>query len=136
MGALCQAQKDLHRHGGDNQIKLVGFGLNSDTYAMQLVLKKARLEFDYAEINMLKGEQDSEEFKTAHPSGVIPILEDKGQIIYGSTFIMMAHIAGKYKNVGERLIPKEFKVQISREYDCFESGQKRMIKILRRMLIA
>ena len=100
------------------------------------MLKKARLEFDYAEINMLKGEQDSEEFKTAHPSGVIPILEDHGQIIYGSTFIMMAHIAGKYKNVGERLIPKEFKAQISREYDSFESGQKRMIKILRRMLIA
>ena len=100
------------------------------------MLKKARIDFDYEEVNMLKNEHMTEEFEKCHPCKYIPILQDGNAIIYGTTFIMLAHICHRFKKEGERLMPKEYKQELSREFSAFEETQKRTIKLLRRMLIA
>jgi glutathione S-transferase len=38
------------------------------------MLKKARIDFDYEEVNMLKNEHMTEEFEKSHPCKYIPIL--------------------------------------------------------------
>lgn len=140
MGGLClqsqQQTTDRYRWLSENKIKLIGFSLNADTYAMQLILKKAGINFDYEEVNMLKNEHESETFEKVHPCKFLPILQDGDAFIYGTTFIMLMHVCNRFKKQGERIMPKEFKAELSREYSAFEENQKRTIKLLRRMLIA
>lgn len=84
----------------DNKVKLIGFSLNAETYAMQLLLKKARISYDYVDVNMLKGEHESEEFEQTHPCKYLPILQDGQAFIYGGTFIMMQHLSNRFKKEG------------------------------------
>ena len=56
------------------KLNVIGFNLNPDSRAMVYFCKLSWLEHEYHEVNMLKGEHLTEEFKTAHPSGVLPIL--------------------------------------------------------------
>jgi glutathione S-transferase len=104
----------------DNKVKLIGFSLNADTYAMQLLLKKARIPYDYEEVNMLKGEHESEEFEKTHPCKYLPILQDGNAFIYGGTFIMITHLSNRFKKEGQRIMPKEYVTELSREYSAFE----------------
>ena len=100
------------------------------------MLKKARIMYDFEEVNMLKGDHNSSEFEATHPSRYIPILQDGEAFIYGNTSVMLAHICGKFKKQGEKIMPKEYKAELAREFSEFEENQKRTIKLLRRMLIA
>lgn len=103
---------------------------------MQLMLKKAGISYDYQDVNMLKGEHESAAFVEAHPSGYIPILQDGDAYVVGTTYIMIMYICNRFKKEGERLMPKEYRAELSREFSSFEETQKRTIKLLRRMLIA
>ena len=69
---------------------------------------------------MLKGEHESEEFEQTHPCKYLPILQDGQAFIYGGTFIMLQHLSNRFKNVGQRLMPREYKTELSREYGAFE----------------
>ena len=120
----------------DKQIKLIGFSLNADTYAMQLMLKKMGITYEYQEVDMLKGEHETEEFERIHPCKFLPVLQDGGAFIYGNTFIMLAHLCSRFKKEGERIMPREYKAELSKEFSAFEDNLKRTIKLLRRMLIA
>ena len=100
------------------------------------MLRKAGINFDYEEINMLKNEHESEAFEKIHPCKYLPILQDGDAYIYGTTFIMLMHVCNRFKKQGERIMPKEYKAELSREYSAFEENQKRTVKLLRRMLIA
>ena len=46
---------------------------------------------------MLKGEHQTAEFKAAHPSMHMPILQDGTQSVYGSTLIQMMHMCNRYQ---------------------------------------
>ena len=77
-GSLCKEQSDL-RPGiipGVNlkKLNIIGFVLNADTRALQLYCQISDLDYQYVEINMLKGEHQTAEFKQAHPSMHMPIL--------------------------------------------------------------
>ena len=59
-GSLCKEQSDL-RPGiipGVNlkKLNIIGFTLNADTRALQLYCQISDLDYQYVEINMLKGE--------------------------------------------------------------------------------
>lgn len=132
----AQIQVREHKWQSEGKVKLIGFVLNADTYTMQLMLKKAGISYDYEDVNMLKNEHESEQFEKAHPCKYLPILQDGDAYIYGSTYIMLMHICSRFKREGERLMPKEYRSELSREFSAFEETQKRPIKLLRRMLIA
>ena len=102
MGAsLCKDQADI-RPGlvigfQPDKINIIGFCLNSESRALQLYCEISHLQYNYIEINMLKGEHRSEEFKSAHPSMHMPIIQDGVQSVYGSSLIQMMHIANRYQ---------------------------------------
>ena len=92
MGAtLCKDQAD-YRPGivtgvQPNMLNIIGFCLNSDSRALQLYCAISHLDYNYIEINMLKGEHKTDDFKKAHPSMHMPIVQDGVQSVYGSTLI-------------------------------------------------
>ena len=104
---LCKDQADTIRPVGTVgsitgvkpvKINLIGFFLNADSRALLLYLQISGLDFEYVEINMLKGEHTTNEFKIAHPSMHLPIIQDGPQSVYGSTLIQMMHICNRYQN--------------------------------------
>ena len=100
---LCNDQVDTRPVGSivgvkPGKINLIGFFLNSDSRALLLYLQISGLDFEYVEINMLKGEHMTTEFKIAHPSMHLPIIQDGSQSIYGSSLIQMMHICNRYQN--------------------------------------
>ena len=93
MGAyLCKEQIDT-RPGAmikgvkANKINIIGFSLNSDSRALILYCQLSGLEYETVEIDMLKGEHQTAEFREAHPSGHLPVVQDGVHAVYGSTFI-------------------------------------------------
>ena len=102
MGAsLCKDQVDTRpgaiASSSKIDINIIGFCLNADSRALQLYCQISQLPFRYTEKNMLKGEHMTAEFKKAHPSMAIPVLEDGNQSVYGSTLIQMMHLANRYQ---------------------------------------
>ena len=78
--SLCKDQVDT-RPGiipgvKPNKINLIGFFLNADSRALLLYCQISGLDFEYIEINMLKGEHTTADFKKAHPSMHMPIVQD------------------------------------------------------------
>ena len=74
----CKESKD-YRPGliegvKPDKINIIGFSLNADSRALQLYCDISHLDYNYIEINMLKGEHMKEEFKKAHPSMHMPIV--------------------------------------------------------------
>ncbi len=89
--ALCKDQADT-RPGiipgcKPGKINIIGFSLNADSRALQLYCEISGLDYEYIEINMLKGEHTTADFKKAHPSMHMPIVQDGTQSVYGSTLI-------------------------------------------------
>ena len=101
MGAyLCKDQADT-RPGyipgvQQDKINIIGFALSADSRALQLYCMISQLEFEYIEINILKGEHKTPEFIKAHPSMHLPIMQDGPHSVYGSTMIQMMHICNRY----------------------------------------
>ena len=75
---LCKDQADM-RPGiiegcSASKLNLIGFFLNADTRALTLYCQISDLDYNYIEINMLKGEHQTDKFKEAHPSMHLPIV--------------------------------------------------------------
>ena len=89
--SLCKDQADIRPgiiEGVQlNKINIIGFSLNADSRALLLYCQISGLDFNYIEINMLRGEHQTEEFRKAHPSMSMPILQDGTQSVYGSCLI-------------------------------------------------
>ena len=99
--SLCKEQVDTRpgviKGVSADKLNIIGFSLNADSRALQLYCLISQLDFEYIEINMLKGEHKTEEFMKAHPSMHMPILQDGTHSVYGSTLIQMMHICNKYQ---------------------------------------
>jgi len=70
-------------------MKLFGYWRSSATYRVRIALHLKELPFDYEPVNLLKGEQRSEEFLKRNPQGLVPALQtDEGSILTQSTAII------------------------------------------------
>lgn len=48
---------------------------------------------------------------------------------------MVVHICSRFKKEGERIMPREYRAELSREYSAFQDTQQRTIKALRSQLL-
>jgi glutathione S-transferase len=54
---------------------------------VRIVLDEKELSYDFANVDLRKGEQRRPEFLRLNPFGKVPVLEDEGVVIYDSTII-------------------------------------------------
>ena len=70
-------------------MKLFGYWRSSATYRVRIALHLKELEFEYEPINLLKGEQNSDEYLKRNPQGLVPAFQsDEGAILTQSTAII------------------------------------------------
>ena len=70
-------------------MKLFGYWRSSATYRVRIALALKGLDYDYAPINLLAGEQKSEAYLANNPLGLVPAFEtDDGAVLIQSLAIM------------------------------------------------
>ena len=140
---LCKDQADI-RPGiipgcSLDKINVIGFFLNSDSRALTLYCQISDLDYNYVEVNMLKGEHTKEEFKKAHPSMHLPIVQDGAQSVYGSTLIQMMHIYNRHQASkganADRLHMEANLPQLNSLFAAFDQRVRPVTKRIRSMLL-
>lgn len=54
---------------------------------VRIVLAEKELSFDAVQVDLVKGQQRSEEFRRLNPFGKVPVLVDESSVVYESTII-------------------------------------------------
>ncbi|XP_068143764.1 glutathione S-transferase 1-like [Drosophila tropicalis] len=94
-----------------SNIVLYGTDISPPVRACKLVLKALDLPYQYKNVDLLKGEHQSEEFLKKNPQHTVPLLDDNGLIISDSHAIV-CYLVDKYaksdelypKNLGKRAL--------------------------------
>ena len=140
--ALCKDQADTRPRTvtgvAIGKVNVIGFFLNADSRALQLYCRISGLDYEYVEINMLEGQHQTEEFKSAHPSLHLPIVQDAYQSVYGSTLIQMMHLANRYQKTEEkdRLSMHPNLAKLNNLFATFDQRIRPVTKRIRTMVIA
>ena len=140
--ALCKDQADMRPQTVKgvkyDKLNIIGFCLNPDSVALQLYCQASGLDFEYVEVNMIAGENKKPEFIEAHPSGHIPIMQDREQAVYGTSFIQMMHIYNRYQASGnkDRMNMKQNLAQLRKLFEMFDQRVRPVTQQIRKMLCA
>ena len=68
-------------------MKLYNFGRSSASYRVRIALNLKGLDYEYASVNLTRGESRAPSYETINPQGIVPSLEDNGRIITQSLAI-------------------------------------------------
>ncbi|KAJ7942490.1 Glutathione-S-transferase [Quillaja saponaria] len=74
----------------ENKLILYSYWRSSCSYRVRIGLNLKGLKYEYASINVLKGEQRDPEFLKLNPIGYIPVLVDGG-IVLADSFAILLH---------------------------------------------
>lgn len=62
-------------------MKLYGYFRSSASYRARIALNLKGLKYEYAAVNLLEDETESEQYRRINPQAIVPALEDQGVII-------------------------------------------------------
>jgi len=83
--------------------------LSQPSRSIWILLKKNKTAFESKEMDLMKGEQKTEEFKKLNPFGMVPCIDDGGFFLVESVAVIK-YIIGKYK-MPEHWYPSDLKCQ-------------------------
>ncbi|XP_016984880.1 glutathione S-transferase 1-like [Drosophila rhopaloa] len=86
-------------------IVLYGMDISPPVRACKLTLRALNLDYEYKELNLLAGEQFSDEFLEKNPQHTVPLLDDNGALIWDSHAIV-CYLVDKYAKSDE-LYPRD-----------------------------
>lgn len=73
-------------------MKLFGYWRSSATYRVRIALALKGLDYDYAPVNLLKGEQKSDEYLAKNPHGLVPALETHDGAILTQSLAILEYL--------------------------------------------
>jgi glutathione S-transferase len=85
-------------------IQLYGHELSGNSYKVQLLLSLLRLEYEWINVDLLKGEHRSSEFLELNPFGQVPLLMD-GDVKLADAQAILVYLARQYG--GDQWLPLE-----------------------------
>ncbi|MEO1251650.1 MAG: maleylacetoacetate isomerase [Pseudomonadota bacterium] len=74
------------------RMKLFGYWRSSATYRVRIALALKGLSFDYAPVNLLKGEQKTESYLSKNPLGLVPTLETDDGALLGQSLAILEYL--------------------------------------------
>lgn len=118
------------RKGKLLMLKLYGFDLSTPVNKVKYTLNFLHIPYEYISINPQKGELQLPEHLGRHPAGKVPVIDDKGFILFESNSIIR-YLAQKENN--NQLYPSDLKSQaIVNQWIDFSSNHigKNMSRII------
>ena len=65
----------------DSRLKLYNFSRSSASYRVRIIANLKGITYDYASINLMRGESRQPSYEALNPQGRVPALEDNGRLI-------------------------------------------------------
>ncbi|HVN88740.1 MAG TPA: maleylacetoacetate isomerase [Candidatus Binataceae bacterium] len=78
-------------------MKLHNFHRSSAAYRVRILMNLKGLSYDYASVNLMRGESRQPAYEAINPQGIVPTLEDDGHLITQSMAIC-EYLEEKYPN--------------------------------------
>ncbi|KAF5733132.1 glutathione S-transferase zeta class-like [Tripterygium wilfordii] len=78
-----------------SNLKLYSYWRSSCSCRVRIGLNLKGLSYDYVPVNLVKGEQFSDEFTKLNPSGFVPVLVD-GDTVVSDSFAILMYLEEKY----------------------------------------
>ena len=97
-------------------VKLYGAAHSTCTRRVMTALEEKEVRYQLIPINLTKHEHETAGFRTKHPFGKVPVLDDNGFLVYESRAICK-YIAKKWEGQGTKLIPDGSNAKV---YGMFE----------------
>ncbi|NJK56059.1 MAG: glutathione S-transferase family protein [Pleurocapsa sp. SU_5_0] len=85
-------------------IKLYGHELSGNSYKVKLMLSLLEIDYEWIEVDLLKGEHQTAEFLELNPFGQVPVLVDNDITLADSQAILV-YLARRYG--GDQWLPSE-----------------------------
>ncbi|KAJ0082216.1 hypothetical protein Patl1_11634 [Pistacia atlantica] len=83
----------------NNKLQLCSYWRSSCSCRVRIALNLKGLDYEYKAVNLVKGEQNSPEFRKLNPLGYVPILVD-GDVVLSDSFAILLvsylYLAEKY----------------------------------------
>ena len=73
-------------------MKLFGYWRSSATYRVRIALALKGLDYDYAPVNLLKGEQKSDAYLAKNPTGLVPTLATEDGALLNQSLAIMEYL--------------------------------------------
>jgi maleylacetoacetate isomerase len=70
-----------HNTAEEASMKLYNFARSSASYRVRIVANLKGLSYDYASVNLMRGESRAPSYESLNPQGRVPTLEDNGRVI-------------------------------------------------------
>ncbi|MEM8773087.1 MAG: maleylacetoacetate isomerase [Pseudomonadota bacterium] len=86
-------------------MKLYGYWRSSASYRVRIALALKGLEYDYIPVNLLKGEQCTDDYLKINPNAVVPSLVGKDGIVISQSLAIMEYLEEKAPTPA--ILPKE-----------------------------
>ena len=85
-------------------IKLYGHEMSGNSYKVRLLLELLKIEYEWVEVDLMKGEHKSKEYLALKPFGQVPLLID-GDIQLADAQGILVYLARQYG--GDRWLPSD-----------------------------
>ena len=86
-------------------MKLYSYFRSSAAYRLRIALNLKGLEYDYVSVNLLKAEQQSEDYLALNPQGLVPAMELSGGVTLGQSVALLEWLEESYPEPA--LLPRE-----------------------------
>ena len=86
-------------------MKLYSYFRSSAAYRLRIALNLKGLEYDYVSVNLLKAEQQSEDYLALNPQGLVPAMELSGGVTLGQSVALLEWLEETYPEPA--LLPNE-----------------------------
>ena len=73
-------------------MKLFGYWRSSATYRVRIALALKGLDYDYAPVNLLKGEQKTDAYRAKNPTGLVPSLATEDGAVLNQSLAIMEYL--------------------------------------------
>ncbi|XP_021759563.1 glutathione S-transferase 2-like [Chenopodium quinoa] len=77
------------------KLKLYSYWMSSCAWRVRIALNLKGLDYEYKTVNLLKGDQFSDEFQKLNPLGYVPVLVDE-DIVTADSFAIIMYLEEKY----------------------------------------
>lgn len=91
-------------------ITLYGFKMSQPTRSVLMLLQAEKLDYEFVEVNALKGDNRKPEFKSEFPSGLVPVIKDSDGFPVEETAAILQYLCEK-KALSDHWYPKDLKMR-------------------------
>ncbi|XP_044490095.1 glutathione S-transferase zeta class-like [Mangifera indica] len=93
---------------GNSKLQLYSYWRSSCSCRVRIGLNLKGLDYEYKAVNLVKGEQDSPEFRKLNPLGYVPVLVD-GDVVLSDSFAILMYLEEKFPQ--HPLLPSDLKIK-------------------------